>query len=514
MPADASEVVISPLRHVSGLGADLNRLTPEQLKTLRSFERALRSNKMVAAHADYVTDAVLVRFLIAQVWCEEKAVKMIGTALDWRSRRPCHRWILAHPSPGIGPPALLPDAGRAERMRAHSSTGKIRVSGTDRYGRPVMVLDNARENSTDANELMEFLAFNMELCQRTALLAGKGADKIMLFLHMTEFSMFNQPPMSVTKETIMVMSTAFPESLGTAVIYNPPVYFTTFWNLVTPFIDPNTKAKVIFMRGDISDGSSNDKLMKTIIGDNWKVLTGSGQPVVAEGYSMKRRKNIPSSPGFDIARYWPTVLSREEAYANHLASRCRTKASCFDAQPSEVVPGKVIMAQSLSEPQSSHIRSLTMDLAVVSMTVPSFLWLLGHSTFWQVVRSVPSGFSSPPASLWAAEFAEFAVLVLVLLFAIQLTSLAMGFTTVDGDREDVDLVVRGAGDLNKAFDLIKLILFAAFFIAALAVFSPSPDTGGQYPRDGLVAAVTVFRTWSPHVVALHSGLLLVRSRSS
>ena len=31
-----------------------------------------------------------------------------------------------------------------------------------------MVFDNSKENITDANQMMEFLAWNMELCMRTA----------------------------------------------------------------------------------------------------------------------------------------------------------------------------------------------------------------------------------------------------------------------------------------------------------------------------------------------------------
>ena len=45
----------------------------------------------------------------------------------------------------------------------------------------------------------------------------------MLFMHLTEFSIFNNPPMKVTKETIIILGVAFPESLGVCVLLNPPV---------------------------------------------------------------------------------------------------------------------------------------------------------------------------------------------------------------------------------------------------------------------------------------------------
>jgi len=50
--------------------------------------------------------------------------------------------------------------------------------------------------------------------------------------------------------------------------------FTTVFNTVKALIDPRTRNKVIFLNGDVSEGSANDKLMRMVIGDNWKKLTG------------------------------------------------------------------------------------------------------------------------------------------------------------------------------------------------------------------------------------------------
>ena len=46
-----------------------------------------------------------------------------------------------------------------------------------------------------------------------------------------------------------------------------------------------------------------DRLMKTIIGDDWRTLTGAGQPVLSEG----------SSPGFDFLVYWTGLMKRVRA---------------------------------------------------------------------------------------------------------------------------------------------------------------------------------------------------------
>ena len=172
-----SDLVVEPRIHVSGLGANLEELTRQQRELVEELRANMATSPVAQANQDYLCDAVYVRFLIARDWDIQKASKMILAALAWRVKRPSHRWCLAN------------DSGRAETFKVSNSSGKIRVPGVDRHGRPVMVFDNSKENITDTNQMMEFLAWNMELCMRTA---RAPADKIMLFMHMTEFSLFNQ----------------------------------------------------------------------------------------------------------------------------------------------------------------------------------------------------------------------------------------------------------------------------------------------------------------------------------
>jgi hypothetical protein len=60
------------------------------------------------------------------------------------------------------------------------------------------------------------------------------------------------------------------------------------------FIDPKTVSKLIFIAGDVSDGSENDSKLREVIGDDWKVLTGADQPVLSTG----------CSPGFDFEKFY------------------------------------------------------------------------------------------------------------------------------------------------------------------------------------------------------------------
>jgi hypothetical protein len=39
------------------------------------------------------------------------------------------------------------------------------------------------------------------------------------------------------------------------------------------FIDPKTVSKMVFITGDVSDGSENDLKLKELIGSDWKVTS-------------------------------------------------------------------------------------------------------------------------------------------------------------------------------------------------------------------------------------------------
>jgi hypothetical protein len=81
---------------------------------------------------------------------------------------------------------------------------------------------------------------------------------------------------------------------------------------------------MIFIRGDVSDGSDNDRLLQSIIGSDWKILTGADQPIHSPG----------ASPGYNHGEYWPEILLRAEERKKKSESEDNTSS----ASPQEVVP--------------------------------------------------------------------------------------------------------------------------------------------------------------------------------
>ena len=125
--ASISEVRIDHDVHVSGLGANLHKLTADQRRQLASFRVAVGKLKEAADQKDYLeSDAPLVRFLIARNWDIPKSLKMITQALQWRNKRPCHRWNISE------------DEERAALFKFHSSAPQLLRSSESASAPPLL----------------------------------------------------------------------------------------------------------------------------------------------------------------------------------------------------------------------------------------------------------------------------------------------------------------------------------------------------------------------------------------
>lgn len=208
------------------------------------------------------------------------------------------------------------------KMSKESETGKIYCPGYDKWSRPVLIFDNTVQNTNVVDDQMNFLAWNLEFATQ---LMPEGIDKYLVFINLKKFSLFSAPPFAATKETIHMLCNCYPERLGHCIVYQPPTIFYSFFNAVKIFLDPKTVSKVVFVVGDVSDGSPNDKLMQSIIGDNWKSLTGAEQAVLKPG----------NSPGYDHEVYWPTVLERVRRLEERKSGHAETETLQTQPQKTE-----------------------------------------------------------------------------------------------------------------------------------------------------------------------------------
>lgn len=221
---------------------------------------------------------VVCSYLRARNFDLAKSKKLMLETLTWR---------LAY-----GPSRIT--AGEVEKECA---TGKIRVlPDLDRHGRPIIVMDSSRENTKGHESQLRHLVWQLERASRKmppATADGLQREKYCLFVNMQRHSIWNSPPMKTSLETLKTLTDRYPEHLGHAIVYQPGMLFSGLWSACKPLMDSKTVRKVLFIRGDVSDGSKNDLMLREVIGDNWRA------------WCDKQKDD------YDHAEFWPTVLADE-----------------------------------------------------------------------------------------------------------------------------------------------------------------------------------------------------------
>ena len=218
---------------------------------------------------------------------------MLSSALQWRLRRKPYRYFSC---PASEEPRLFGTVEEETKLIREACTGKIYLNGYDIYGRHVVVFDNDCQNTKNTSENLDLLAFTLELAVQTL---PPGRDKYVVFIHLGNFSFFNMPDLQTTKETALMLTTAYPERLGHCIAYQPPGVFHKMFNLLRSLglLDDRTVQKVQFITGDVSRGSQNDRTLIDILGPNWRELSGVDQPVLVKGCSA----------GFTQEDYWSRI---------------------------------------------------------------------------------------------------------------------------------------------------------------------------------------------------------------
>jgi hypothetical protein len=140
-----------------------------------------------------------------------------------------------------------PTSEMATILQTESETGKMYARGYDKDGRALMYMRPANENTNNEANNMRSLVFQLE--KTIACSAKNGQSKICLVIDYKGFQLWNAPPMSTSRKTLDILQNHYPERMYRAYICNPPFVFRTFWALIQPFVDPNTKEKMCFCSG-------------------------------------------------------------------------------------------------------------------------------------------------------------------------------------------------------------------------------------------------------------------------
>jgi hypothetical protein len=135
----------------------------------------------------------------------------------------------------------------------------------------VINMNNDREDSTFSLE-SRFEFMQQQLEHARARLHQTGVQKWVVVMNLSRFSLFNAPPLSVSKQSVVLLMSRFPEHLGHCIVWQPPLVFSGLWHACKYLLDANTMKKIVFVSGDHHAGSEVDVTMTRIIGPRWRDL--------------------------------------------------------------------------------------------------------------------------------------------------------------------------------------------------------------------------------------------------
>eukprot|EP00977_Amphora_coffeiformis_P008758 scaffold1984_cov162-Amphora_coffeaeformis.AAC.7 len=179
-----------------------------------------------------------------------KALEKLRSTLKWRKEFQVDKIVQCSQDGG--------DPEIRKIIAKENETGKIYVRGYDKDGRVLMYMRQDRENvRTTTPPLSSLVRWTTSVraiacTKRKSKQIGKskqGLEKIILIMDFTKFSMATTPRMSVSKHTLTILQSHYPERVKTIYCFNAPFMFEAFWAMVKPFVDPVTKQKIVFVSG-------------------------------------------------------------------------------------------------------------------------------------------------------------------------------------------------------------------------------------------------------------------------
>ena len=223
---------------------------PRPTKEPRKFDQAIEENgcKLILAaltpqeRASMSDQNLPLRHFRADKGDIDKAIKRIKYTIQWRNEFNVDTMIRAAHEPTTPEEMQIRDI-----LMKESETGKMYVRGYDRDGRAILYIYQKRENSNNPEHNIMHLIYQLE--RMTACTERQGYEKSVVILDFLGWGMKHSSSMALTKATINILENCYVERIARVYFTNAPLVFRTFYNMVKPFLDPVTKAKIVFASG-------------------------------------------------------------------------------------------------------------------------------------------------------------------------------------------------------------------------------------------------------------------------
>ncbi|PSK43076.1 CRAL-TRIO domain-containing protein isoform B [Elsinoe australis] len=166
----------------------------------------------------------LLRYLRATKWSVPNALKRLQGTLSWRREYGA-------------------DTFTGDYISPENETGKQVIMGWDNDGRPCLYLNPGRQNTKMSDRQIHHLCYMLD---RTLDMLPPGQETSCLLINFKGASSGAVPTVGQAKAVLNILQNHNPERLGKALISDLPWYVSTFFKLISPFIDPVTRDKMKF----------------------------------------------------------------------------------------------------------------------------------------------------------------------------------------------------------------------------------------------------------------------------
>lgn len=139
-----------------------------------------------------------------------------------------------------------------EGLGQEISEGKLFILGRTKGGHPLYVVRTHK--STSGFRAEWYMKYNIYALERAIAIAEQETDgeveNVCVVFDFGQYSAKLRPPLGLSKELQFCLRDHYPERVEYVVLIDTPFIFRAFWTLVKPFIDPNTKNKIVFVTGE------------------------------------------------------------------------------------------------------------------------------------------------------------------------------------------------------------------------------------------------------------------------
>ncbi|KAF1826969.1 CRAL/TRIO domain-containing protein [Dissoconium aciculare CBS 342.82] len=172
----------------------------------------------------WLTRDCLLRYLRATKWNTAQALKRLQSTLSWRREYGA-------------------DTFTADYISVENETGKQFQLGFDNEARPCLYLNPGNQNTKLSPRQNHSFCYMLD---RIVELMPPGVEKSCLLINFKGAASGTVPSLAQAREALGMLQNHNPERLGKALISELPWYVSTFFKLISPFIDPVTRDKMRF----------------------------------------------------------------------------------------------------------------------------------------------------------------------------------------------------------------------------------------------------------------------------